>query len=128
MAVGQPRIAVSTGFGHVSVARHMTGAATVLALAGLAMLVQALDLVTFLRVVTLYGLAMEVNPLARALFAHGGPAGLAAVKLMVAVVVPAVLACRAQVGPRPALARWALVATVAIGTFGFLSNLVTLYA
>ncbi len=128
MAISQPRMTGSTGFGHVSVARHTTNAATVLALAALAMVVQALDLVTFLRVVGFYGLAVEVNPLARALFTHGGPAALAIVKLAVAVVVPAVLAFRACAGPHPVLARRALVATVAIGTFGFLSNLVTLYA
>src|SRR5438046_1337898 len=52
-------------------------------LAGLTMLLNALDLVTFLRLTPDYGTTLEVNPIVRTVFEAGGPLAMAAVKLSV---------------------------------------------
>lgn len=86
-----------------------------------------LDLVTFLQVMALQGPSVEVNPFARTLFAIAGPAGVAAVKLFIAIGVPLLLATRARVAARVPLVRVALVLAVALGVVGFTSNLLTAY-
>src|ERR671932_140791 len=60
--------------------------AMLLLLAGLFVELQALDLITGVRMMQAHGPASELNPLARTAFAHGGPLGLAALKLAAVVL------------------------------------------
>jgi Domain of unknown function (DUF5658) len=95
---------------------------SVLALAAIAIALHALDLISGLRMILVYGLNLEQNPLARAIFQAGGPLGLTAAKLAVvgAGVVVLVLIGRA----RPRLAHVALTLVALLGLLGFASNLV----
>ena len=100
-----------------------TGRLGILLLAMTALLMHALDLATGLRMMLVYGIELEQNPIARLIMTHGGPLGL--VELKMGVVLGAVLLFvrTAQAG-RPRLARNCLVIACALGMLGFASNLV----
>ncbi len=96
---------------------------TISGLAVCALLLHALDLVTGIRLMTVFGIDQEQNPVARALFQSGGPAELAIVKVGVVATGVVVLLWFARAG-RPRLARNAMVAIALLGMLGFSSNLV----
>jgi hypothetical protein len=100
---------------------------SVIILALLAGLAHLLDLVTFLHAMGRLDPSTELNPLARGVFAHAGPAGVAAAKLAIAIAVPGLLAYRARVPSSLPLVRIALVITAAVGSVGFASNLLSVY-
>src|SRR5229473_6351329 len=58
-----------------------TGRAGILALAAFALLMHVLDLATGLRMMLVYGIGLEQNPLARFIMTTSGPVGLIEVKL-----------------------------------------------
>lgn len=99
------------------------GPAAILALAGLAMLLNVMDLVSGARLMILYGTPAEQNVIARTLFEISGPFGLAAVKLGVVSSGVLVLVYLASKG-RARLARNSLLLISIIGMVGFSSNLV----
>jgi hypothetical protein len=88
-----------------------------------ALLLHVLDLATGLRMMLVYGIALEQNPFARAVMASAGPLGLVELKLGVVVAGLLLFVRTAQVG-RPRLARNCLLLAMAIGLLGFASNLV----
>lgn len=96
---------------------------TLTGLAVCALLLHVLDLVTGIRLMTLFGIDQEQNPVARALFQSSGPAGLAMVKVGVVAIGVLLLLSLARAG-RPRLARNALLAIALLGLLGFSSNLV----
>jgi hypothetical protein len=100
-----------------------TGPAGITALAILAVMLHALDLATGLRMMLVYGIQLEQNPLARLLMTEAGPLGLAAVKLGV-VLIGVLLFVRTARAGRPRLARNCLLIAAGIGLLGFTSNLV----
>jgi len=93
------------------------------ALAMLALLLHALDLATGVRMMLVYGIHMEQNPIARYLMATGGPLQLAGVKLVV-VMFGVLLFMRTARAGRPRLARNCLLLAAGIGLLGFASNMV----
>ncbi len=93
------------------------------ALALLALLLHALDLATGVRMMLVYGIHMEQNPIARHIMATGGPLQLAGVKLAV-VMVGVLLFMRTARAGRPRLARNCLLLAAGIGLLGFASNMV----
>ncbi|MBV9175172.1 MAG: hypothetical protein JOZ81_34385 [Chloroflexi bacterium] len=94
----------------------------VIALLGrLALLAQALDLLSSLRMVLEHGINAELNPLLRVILVSAGPVGVAIVKLGLAAFVVSVLQHLAYVG-RPRLARNSLLIAVNVGVIGALSN------
>jgi hypothetical protein len=92
-------------------------------LATTATLLHTLDLLTGIRLMLVFGIEQEQNPLARALFQLGGPIGLGAVKLGVVLTGVLLLVSLARAG-RARLARNALLVITMIGLLGFSSNLV----
>jgi hypothetical protein len=92
-------------------------------LALLALVMHALDLASGIRMMLVYGIPLEQNPLARMLMTDVGPLGLAAAKLGVVGVGVMLFVRTAQVG-RPRLARNCLLLAATIGLLGFTSNLV----
>ena len=100
-----------------------TGSLGIYTLAGFALLMHVLDLVTGLRMMQLYGVDMEQNPFARFIMQTAGPMGLIEMKLGVVVAAVVLFVCTAQVG-RPRLARNCLLAAAGIGILGWSSNLV----
>jgi hypothetical protein len=88
-----------------------------------ATLLHALDLLTGIRLMLVFGIEQEQNPLARALFQLGGPIGLGVVKLGVVLIGVFLLVSFARAG-RARLARNALLAVALLGLLGFSSNLV----
>src|SRR5947209_3508620 len=60
-----------------------TGQAAITALAALAVFTHVLDLASGVRMMLVYGVHMEQNPIARALMLSGGPLRLAEVKLLI---------------------------------------------
>jgi hypothetical protein len=100
-----------------------TGRLGITALAGFALLMHMLDLATGLRMMLMYGLNLEQNPLARFIMTTGGPIGLVEVKLGVVLAGLLLFMRTAQVG-RPRLARNCLLVAAGIGMLGFTSNLV----
>jgi hypothetical protein len=92
-------------------------------LAIVAVLLHALDLATGLRMMLVYGIQLEQNPLARLIMSEAGPLGLAAVKLGVVLIGVLLFVRTAQAG-RPRLARNCLLIAAGIGLLGFASNLV----
>jgi hypothetical protein len=92
-------------------------------LACVALVLHALDLITGVRMIQLYGLESEQNPTARAIVQIGGPLGLACAKLGVVSTGIAFLVVVALAG-RPRLARNALVVVAMFGILGFSSNLI----
>jgi len=104
-------------------ARLATGRYAIAALASLAVILHALDLMTGLRMMLVYGIQLEQNPLARTLMTDTGPLGLAAAKLGV-VVFGVLLFVRTARAGRPRLARNCLLLAAGIGLLGFTSNMV----
>ena len=100
-----------------------TGPAGILTLAGVALMLHILDLATGVRMMVLYGITLELNPLARAVMTSVGPLGLVELKLGVVLAGLLLFVRTAQVG-RPRLARNCLLIAAAIGLLGFASNLV----
>lgn len=100
-----------------------TGRVAITALALLALLLHALDLATGVRMMLVYGIHMEQNPIARALMLSGGPLRLAEVKLLI-VMAGVLLFMRTARAGRPRLARNCLLLAAGIGLLGFASNMV----
>jgi hypothetical protein len=94
-----------------------------LLIAAAAVAAQGMDLLTGVRLMVLYGLDQEQNPIARSIFQTGGPVGLVIVKLGVVLTGVAVLLLLARAGRRR-LARTALVLVALLGLVGCASNLV----
>jgi hypothetical protein len=104
-------------------ARLATGPTAIYLLAGLVLLVHALDLATGLRMMLTYGIHLEQNPLARFIVTTSGPMGLAQVKLGVVLLGVLLFVRTAQLG-RARLARNCLVFAAGVGVLGTTSNLV----
>ena len=104
-------------------ATYATGPTGISLLAGLAMLMHVLDLATGLRMMLLYGIDLEQNPLARTIMTTLGPVGLVEIKLGVVLAGILLFVRTAQVG-RGRLARNCLVLAAVIGILGWSSNLV----
>ena len=92
-------------------------------LAGLALVLHSLDLATGLRMMLVYGIELEQNPLARYIMATAGPVGLIEVKLGVVLLGVLLFVRTAQVG-RARLARNCLLVAAGVGLLGWVSNLV----
>jgi hypothetical protein len=93
------------------------------ALAAVALMLHLLDLSTGIRLMSVYGLEYEQNPLARTLFQATGSLGLGAVKMGVVLGGIWALVYLAQ-NRRGRLARNGLLAVAILGLLGFSSNLV----
>src|SRR3979411_138002 len=100
-----------------------TGPAGIYGLAAFALLMHVLDLATGLRMMLVYGIHLEQNPLARFIMHNAGPLGLVEVKLGVVLAGILLFVRTAQVG-RPRLARNCLLIAAGIGLLGLTSNLV----
>jgi hypothetical protein len=100
-----------------------TGPLGIQVLAGLALVMHTLDLATGLRMMLVYGIQLEQNPLARAVMSTAGPLGLVELKLGV-VIAGILLFVRTARAGRPRLARNCLLIASGIGLLGFSSNLV----
>jgi hypothetical protein len=92
-------------------------------LAGVALLMHILDLATGLRMMLVYGIHLEQNPLARFIMHNAGPIGLVELKLGVVLAGIVLFVRTAQLG-RPRLARNCLLIAACIGLLGWTSNLV----
>src|SRR5947209_8515172 len=101
----------------------LTSPLGITSLAALAIVMHALDLASGIRMMLVYGIELEQNPLARALMMDTGPLGLAAAKLGVVSLGVLLFVRTAQAG-RPRLARNCLLLAAAIGLLGFTSNMV----
>ena len=100
-----------------------TGPPGILTLAAFALAMHVLDLATGLRMMLVYGIHLEQNPLARFIMHNAGPLGLVEVKLGVVLAGILLFVRTAQVG-RPRLARNCLLIAAGIGLLGLTSNLV----
>ena len=100
-----------------------TGPTGITVLAALALLMNALDLVTGVRMMLVYGISLEQNPLARMVMESAGPLGLIGLKLFVVCAGLLLFMRTAQVG-RGRLARNCLLLALGIGMLGATSNLV----
>jgi len=100
-----------------------TGPLGIYLLAGLAMAMHVLDLVTGLRMMQVYGIETELNPLARFIMQTAGSIGLIELKLGVVAGALVLFVFTAQVG-RPRLARNCLLLVAGMGVLGWSSNLV----
>ena len=100
-----------------------TGRIGILALAALALLMHVLDLATGLRMMLVYGIQLEQNPLARFIMNTGGPLGLVEMKLGVVLAGVLLFVRTARLG-RPRLARNCLLIAAGTGLLGFASNMV----
>ncbi len=99
----------------------MVGSKQLIPFALLAFLMQALDLLTALRMVVASGIQSEMNPLMREVLLTGGAGQLAALKITaVALSVGAILVL-AYLG-RTRLARICLLLAADLGALGVLSN------
>jgi Domain of unknown function (DUF5658) len=92
-------------------------------LAAVGLVFQALDLITGIRMMLLYGIDQEQNPIARTIFQLGGPLGLTTAKFGIVFSGIVLLLLIARAG-RPRIARNALVLVTLLGLLGFSSNLV----
>jgi hypothetical protein len=92
-------------------------------LAAVGLLLHSLDLISGVRMMLMYGIEQEQNPIARTIFQLGGPLGLGAAKYGVLLVGVLLLVLVAHAG-RPRLARNALVLVAILGLLGFSSNLI----
>ena len=104
-------------------ATFATGPLGILVLAAFALAMHVLDLATGLRMMLVYGVHLEQNPLARFIMHNAGPIGLVEVKLGVVLAGILLFVRTAQVG-RPRLARNCLLIAAGIGMLGLTSNLV----
>jgi hypothetical protein len=100
-----------------------TGPLGIYTLAGFAVLMHVLDLTSGLRMMQVYGIDLEQNPLARFVMQNTGPIGLIEMKLGVVLAGVLLLVRTAQVG-RQRLARNCLLLSLGIGILGWTSNLV----
>jgi hypothetical protein len=100
-----------------------TGPLGIVTLAAFALAMHVLDLATGLRMMLVYGIHLEQNPLARFIMNNAGPLGLVEVKLGVVLAGILLFVRTAQVG-RPRLARNCLLIAAGIGLLGLTSNLV----
>src|SRR5437588_12988061 len=80
-----------------------TGPAGIYALAAFALLMHVLDLATGLRMMLVYGIQLEQNPVARFIMHAAGPVGLVEVKMGVVAIggllfVRAAQGCRQRLG------------------------------
>jgi len=92
-------------------------------IAGLAVFLNVLDLLSGIRMMLVYGVDLEQNPIARTIFQVSGPVGLSIMKLTVVLSGVFVLVLLARAG-RTRLARTALATVALVGLLGFASNLV----
>jgi hypothetical protein len=104
-------------------ARIGCGPRALTVLAATSILLHALDLLTGIRLMLVFGIDQELNPLARAIFQDLGPLGLTVLKLGVVLTGVLALLYLAHLG-RPRLARNALLVVGLLGLLGFSSNLV----
>jgi hypothetical protein len=104
-------------------ATFATGPLGILVLAAFALAMHVLDLATGLRMMLVYGIHLEQNPLARLIMHNAGPIGLVEVKLGVVLAGILLFVRTAQAG-RPRLARNCLLIAACIGLLGLTSNLV----
>jgi len=104
-------------------AKFATGPLGILVLAAFALAMHVLDLATGLRMMLVYGIHLEQNPLARFIMHNAGPLGLVEVKLGVVLAGILLFVRTAQVG-RPRLARNCLLIAAGIGMLGLTSNMV----
>jgi hypothetical protein len=95
----------------------------VLVFAAMAIVLQTMDLLTGIRLMLVFGIDQEQNPIARTIFDTAGPLGLTIVKLAIVLSGVLVLLLLARAG-RPRLARNALAMVALLGLLGFTSNLV----
>jgi hypothetical protein len=95
----------------------------VLVFAGMAIVLQTMDLLTGIRLMLVFGIDQEQNPIARTIFDTAGPIGLTIVKLGIVLSGVLMLLMLARAG-RPRLARNALALVALLGLLGFTSNLV----
>ena len=100
-----------------------TGPLGIYLLAACALCLHLLDLATGLRMMLVYGVQLELNPLARFVMHTAGPLGLVELKLGVVLAGVLLLVRTAQVG-RARLARNSLLVVACIGMLGWASNLV----
>jgi hypothetical protein len=100
-----------------------TGPLGIYTLAAFALLMHAVDLATGLRMMLVYGVGLEQNPLARFMMTTVGPLGLVELKLGV-VAAGLFLFVRTAKAGRPRLARNCLLIAAGIGMLGWTSNLV----
>jgi hypothetical protein len=100
-----------------------TGPRDIYALAVLALVMHVLDLASGLRMMLVFGVHLEQNPLARFVMNSAGPLGLMELKLGVVIAAVVLFVRTAQVG-RARLARNCLLLAAAIGLLGLASNLV----
>jgi hypothetical protein len=100
-----------------------TGRMGIHALAALALGLHLLDLASGLRMMLVYGIHLEQNPLARYVMQTAGPLALIELKLGVVVAGVLLFIRTARVG-RPRLARNCLLLAAGIGMLGWSSNLV----
>ena len=91
--------------------------------ASVAIVLQTMDLLTGIRLMLVYGIDQEQNPIARTIFDTGGPVGLVIIKLGVVLSGVLMLLLVGRAG-RPRLARNALAVAALLGLLGFASNLV----
>ena len=104
-------------------ARVATGRTAIYSLAILAIVCHTLDLATGLRMMLVYGISLEQNPLARVIMLNAGPLGLIAFKLGIVLAGVALFVRTAHLG-RARLARNCLLMAVTLGMLGVASNLV----
>jgi hypothetical protein len=104
-------------------ARVGTGPAALYALAIVTLVLHALDLATGIRMMLVYGVGLEQNPIARAIMQTAGPLGLAEAKFFI-VGLGVILFLRTAKLGRARLARNCLLLAAALGALGFSSNLV----
>jgi len=104
-------------------ARILTGQVALYVLAIVTLVLHALDVVTGVRMMLVYGVGLEQNPIARGIMLAAGPLGLIEAKFLI-VGVGLVVFLRAARHGRARLARNCLLLAAALGALGFSSNLV----
>lgn len=93
----------------------------ILWLAALALVMQALDLVSAIRMISTHGLGYELNPVARAIISLGGLTGLSAIKIGAVIGGVLLFVWVGRYG-RARLAAAALILAATVGAFGYYSN------
>jgi hypothetical protein len=104
-------------------ATFATGPLGIYVLAGFTLAMHILDLGTGLRMMQVYGIHLEQNPLARFIMNNAGPVGLVELKLGVVLAGILLFVRTAQAG-RARLARNCLLIAAGIGMLGWTSNLI----
>jgi hypothetical protein len=94
-----------------------------LVLAAIAVALHTLDLASGIRLMLVFGIDQEQNPISRTIFQMGGPVALSIAKYGVVLSGVTVLLLIASAG-RPKLARASLILVALVGLIGFASNLV----